>query len=369
MNARERVDAALRRTKLPDRVPLQFDLSRDLLEKFSAKYNLPLEYSPSYYEDLKYRISANDLRAAMGSDVVVVGAGVPNGFSPAKRDDGIVVNEFGMKMRQGLYYMDVIEEPLRSVSSEDEVKQFPFPDPYAAGRFDVAKREIAKFKQDYFIVGDLELSIFEMAWHMVGLEKFLVDIATGEPYVDVLFDRVLEFTIGIGKQLVELGVDAVWTGDDVGAQNGMLISPKMWRRYLKPRHAQLFKELKASNPNVLIAYHSDGAVAPVLNELIEIGMDVFNPVQPNVPGHDPAELKAKFGDSVAFWGGIDQQQLLPRGTPAEIEADVESKIKILGQGGGYLCAPAHIIQSDVSVENVEAFIAAVKKHGVYNQAS
>jgi len=366
MNARERVDAALRRNKLPDRVPLQFDLSSVLLEKFSAKYQLPLEYSPSYYEDLKFRISANELRTRMGSDVVVVGAGVPAGFTPAKSADGLITNEFGMKMKQGLYYMDVIEEPLRNVSSEDEVKRLPFPDPYAPGRMDVARREIAKYKQDYFIVGDLELSLFEMAWHMVGLEKFLVDLSTGEPYVDVLFDRVLEFTIGIGKQLVELGVDAIWCGDDVGAQNGMLISPKMWRRYLKPRHAQLFKELKATNSNVLIAYHTDGAVEPVLNELIEIGMEVFNPVQPNVPGHDPAALKAKYGDRMAFWGAIDQQQLLPRGTPAEIEADVASKIKILGQGGGYLCSPAHIIQADVSVENVEAFIAAVKKHGVYS---
>ncbi len=111
---------------------------------------------------------------------------------------------------------------------------------------------------------------------------------------------------------------------------------------------------------------SAAAVAAALRDsLIEIGMDVFNPVQPNVPGHDPKDLKAKFGDRVAFWGAIDQQQLLPKGTPEQIEADVADKIRVLGEGGGYLCSPAHIIQSDVSVENVESFIAAVKKHGVY----
>jgi uroporphyrinogen decarboxylase len=94
-------------------------------------------------------------------------------------------------------------------------------------------------------------------------------------------------------------------------------------------------------------------------------MDVFNPVQPNVPGHDPQELKDRFGDQLSFWGAIDQQQLLPFGTPEEIEADVAEKIRVLGAGGGYMCSPAHIVQADVSMENVEAFIAAVRKNGVY----
>jgi len=146
----------------------------------------------------------------------------------------------------------------------------------------------------------------------------------------------------------------------------MMISPKMWRKVFKPRFAEVFAELKAANPDVLIMYHCDGAVAPILEDLAEIGLDVFNPVQPNVPGHEPAELKAAVGDKLAFWGAIDQQALLPNGTPAEIEADIAAKIKVLGAGGGYMCSPAHIVQSDTSMENVEAFIAAVKKHGVYD---
>jgi uroporphyrinogen decarboxylase len=139
----------------------------------------------------------------------------------------------------------------------------------------------------------------------------------------------------------------------------MLISPRMWRRIFKPRYQELFADLKAVNPDVLIMYHSDGAVAPILDDLIEIGMDVFNPVQPNVPGHDPAELKSRFGDRLAFWGAIDQQHLLPQGTPEEIAQDVAEKLLILGEGGGYMCAPAHIIQADTSMANVKAFIEAV----------
>jgi len=100
--------------------------------------------------------------------------------------------------------------------------------------------------------------------------------------------------------------------------------------------------------------------------LIEIGVDVFNPVQPNVPGNEPPDLKSRFGDSVAFWGAIDQQHVLPFTDPETIEAHVAERIQILGAGGGYMCAPAHIIQADTSMEHVEAFIQAVKKYGVYN---
>ena len=363
MKPRDRVLTALKRTGVPDRVPVQFDLCRQLTDAFGEKYNIPVHYTTSYFEDVTYRISANELRTAMGSDCVVVGAGLPRGYSHPKTDDGCIINEFGMKMRQGPLYMEVVDTPLRNVSTVEQVHSQPFPDPLAPGRFDDAEKIIKQYKDEYFVIGDLELTMFEMSWHMVGLEKFMVDMAMGEEYIEVLLDRVREFSTGIGKRLVELGVDGIWFGDDFGAQNGMLISPKMWRRIFKPRYAALFQEFKAINPDLLIMYHTDGAVAPILPDLIEIGLDVFNPVQPNVPGHDPQELKDKFGDRLSFWGAIDQQNLLPNGTPAEIEADVAEKIRILGAGGGYMVAPAHIIQSDVSMENVEAFIAAAKKHG------
>lgn len=365
MNPKERVSTALRRTGLPDRVPVQFDLCRSLLDDFGRKHAVEVDYTTSYYEDVTYRISANALRTAMGSDCVVVGGSLPTGYTHRATEDGAIINEFGMKMRQGPLYMEVIEAPLAQVSSVSEVDAFLFPDPYAPGRLAAAERDIARFGREYFVIGDLELTMFEMAWHMVGLEKFMVDMANGEAYIEALLDRVKAFTIGLGKQLVALGVDGVWTGDDFGSQTGMLISPRMWRRIFKPRYQELFAELKAENPNVLMMYHSDGAIAPILDDLVEIGMDVFNPVQPNVPGHEPHELKARLGDRLSFWGAIDQQHLLPHGTPEEIERDVAEKIGVLGAGGGYMVAPAHIIQADTSMENVEAFIAAVKQHGAY----
>jgi uroporphyrinogen decarboxylase len=365
VNSKERVTKALTRKGLPDRVPMQFDLCRSLLEQFGAKYGIPVQYNRAVYEDVTYRISANELRTTMGSDCVIVGAGLPAGYEHPTTPDGCIINEFGMVMKPGILYYDVIGMPFSGSTTVEEVRGFPYPDPLAAGRFADASRDIARFRDEYFIVGDLELTLFEMAWHMTGMEKFMVDMSAGEQYIEVLLDKILEYSVGVGRKLVELGVDGVWSGDDFGAQNGMLISPRMWRRLFKPRMAELWQELKRANPNVMIMYHSDGAIAPILGDLVEIGLEVFNPVQPNVPGHDPQELKDRFGDRLSFWGAIDQQQLLPFGTSDEIETEVRAKIEVLGRGGGYMCSPAHIVQADTSMENVEAMIAAVRNHGPY----
>jgi len=366
MNSKQRVSTALRRTGLPDRVPLQFDLCHSLLEKFGAKYGVPVHYTPSYYEDVTYRLSGNELRLAMGSDCVIVGASLPRGYQHPVDAEGCPTNEFGMKMRQGPVYMEVIEHPLRAVEEPQQVADFPFPDPLADGRFDDAARYIAQYRADYFIVGDMELTMFDMMAQLVGLEKLLVDMASNKPYVPALIEKTKTFALAIGKKLAGLGVDGIWAGDDFGAQNGMLISPRMWRKYFKENYRQVYAELKAVNPDILILQHCDGAVAPILGDWIDVGLQVFNPVQPNVPGHEPEALKQQFGDRLSFWGAIDQQNLLPFGTPADIEADVKAKISVLGRGGGYMVAPAHVIQSDTPEENVEAFIAAVKKHGVYS---
>lgn len=365
MNSKERVWRALTRQGLPDRVPVQFDLSRSLAEQFAVKYGMSTNYTTSYYEDVTYRLSNNDLRVAMGSDCVIVGASLPANYQHPTDENGHITNEFGMKMREGPVYMDVIVHPLAEVTTAAEIEAFPFPDPLAEGRYDDAARDIAKYRDTHFIVGDMELTMFDMMQQLVGLEKLLMDLAQGVEYLEPLMDKCRVFATEVGKQLVHMGVDAVWAGDDFGAQNGMLISPRMWRRYFKERYRQVYADLKAVNPNVIICQHCDGAVAPILGDWIEVGLQVFNPVQPNVPGHEPEDLKSKFGDRMSFWGAIDQQKLLPFGTPEEIAADVRAKIAVLGRDGGYLVSPAHIIQGDTSMENVEAMIRAVWEHGVH----
>jgi len=367
MNSKERVRLALGREGAPDRVPLQFDLCGSLLAAFAQRLHMEVDYSPSYYEDLKYRISANDLRTAMGSDCVVVGGGLAQGFEPHADDEGCSLNEFGMRMRQGPLYMEVIESPLREVSSSKDVETYAFPDPHDPARYTKAEAEIVRYGKNYFLIGDCELTMFELSWHLVGMEKYMVDLAMGASYIEALLDKALRWSLGVATELGRRGVDAIWFGDDFGSQTGLMLSPRMWRKVFKPRYAQVFQAVKEMDPDILIIMHSDGAVAPLLPDLIEIGLQVFNPVQPNVPGHEPRDLKARFGDRLSFFGAIDQQELLPRGTPAQIAAEIRSRIEVLGEGGGYMAAPAHIIQADTSPENVEAFIGSVREFGVYGR--
>jgi uroporphyrinogen decarboxylase len=357
MNSKERVLAAFgRKDTPPDRVPIQFDLCRSLIEDLSAKHGLEPDYTMSYYEDLSYRISANELRVAMGSDCVVVGGEVAKDFVSETIGEGVFTNEFGMHMKPTSLYVEVVKCPLEDAETEDAIEAYKFPDAYAPGRFDKAHRDIARFGDTHFVIGDCELSLFEMAWHLTGMEKYLIDLMTEEEYVEVLNDKVEEWTTGLAVQLVEAGVDAIWLGEDLGTQVSMLISPDLWRRAFRPRHERVIAKLKAINPDLLVIMHSDGAVAPLLDDMIEIGVDVYNPVQPNVPGSDPVELKQKYGGRISFFGGIDQQQLMPSGDIEALGKEMKFRAGVLGEGGGYLMAPAHIVQADVAPETVEAML-------------
>ncbi|MFA5467840.1 MAG: uroporphyrinogen decarboxylase family protein [Sphaerochaetaceae bacterium] len=350
--------------KLPgkaDKIPLQFDLCRSLTDYFATKYNMEAEYTLSYYEDLTYRISANAIRTKMGSDCVVVGGSVAEDFKAKEFPDGTALNEFGMKMRPTSLYVEVVECPLKDVETEEDLAKYNFPDAYAKGRFEDAKRDIKRFGKEYFVIGDVELSLFELAWHLVGMEKYLIELAMGSPWIAKLNDMVEEWTTGLALSLIDLGVDAIWLGEDLGTQISMLISPDMWREHFKFRYERMIKKMKGANPDLLVIFHSDGAVAPLIDDFIEIGVDIYNPVQPNVPGSDPQELMDKYAGRINFFGGIDQQELLPSGNFEAIKEEIERRKNIMGKDGGYLMAPAHIIQADVEPETVEFMCSLFKE--------
>lgn len=367
MNSKERVLKALRKQEgFPDRVPIQFDLCRQHIEAFGKKLGIEPDYALSYYEDLTYRISANEIRTRMGSDVVVVGGTVPEGYSPRQVNGDITMNEFGMYMKPTQLYVEVVKCPLENIMTKEDAERYPFPDPYARGRFEKAKRDILKYGNSYFIIGDVEISLFEMAWHLTGLEKYMTGMLCDEPWIEPLNDRVEEWSTGLALQLVNAGVDAIWFGEDLGSQTSTLISPEDWRIKFKPRHKRMIDRIRRENPDIIVIMHSDGAVAPLIEDFIEIGVDVYNPVQPNVEGSDPQELKDRYGDRISFFGGIDQQSLLPSGDFRAISEEIRRRIGILGKNRGYLLAPAHILQADVSADTIEFMIKSAIDAGVYN---
>jgi uroporphyrinogen-III decarboxylase len=185
----------------------------------------------------------------------------------------------------------------------------------------------------------------------------LLDMVVDPDLANHLFDIPFQYHLTAAKKLVELGVDMVWTGDDMGAQHQMMISPRMWRTYFKPRMAAFISELKALNPDVKVAYHTDGNVEPIIPELIEIGLDVLNPVQP--ASMDPAKIKKLYGKQLSFWGTIDEQRTLPFGTQENVANEIRQRLATVGYDGGLILAPTHHVQLDTPLENFWAMVNTI----------
>jgi len=195
------------------------------------------------------------------------------------------------------------------------------------------------------------------------MEKLLAELMMETEYVVPLFEASAEYQTQIGLRLIQIGVDAIWFGDDFGTQTSLIIHPETSREQLKPHYKRMLDHFKKAKPDIIPILHCDGAVTELLDEIREIGFEVFNPVQPGVPGHMPHDMKDKFGYRFTFWGAIDQQALLPNGTDEELEKDIIEKISIPDKGGGYMIVPVHILQADVSPERMLKLIELCKKHG------
>lgn len=358
MTSRERVLKAIAHQE-PDRPPVFATVTPQVAEKLSKHLKLP--YEEPFDSLLSTRISHMQLLTRLGNDCVGIAACAPDNAPTITDENGIIVNEWGMRFKNAGLYNEFYEFPLAHASTKADIDNYPFPDPFATGRFRNAKAAIEKYSKDYAIVADLETSIFETSWYLVGLEKLFMDLMLEAEYLDPLLDKIMHINTEIGKELIRLGADIIWAGDDFGSQQGLIMDPETWRKYFKPRIKWMFGEFRKVNPNIKIAWHSCGSILPIIPDFIEIGLDILNPLQPLAHGMDPIFLKDEYGKDLSFFGAICVQDLLPHKNPQEIKAEVKRRAKILGQDGGYIIAPAHNIQDDTSVENILAFFEAVKE--------
>lgn len=238
------------------------------------------------------------------------------------------------------------------------LKDFPFPDPHDPQRFGGLPAFLAAHP-DRFRLISLSFSMFERAWMLRGMEDLLVDMLSAPEYVDELMDRILEYDLGMLEDVLKYDIDGVMFGDDWGQQSGLIFGKRLWRRFIKPRAAQLYSLAKKSGKAVFI--HCCGKVQELFPELIEMGLDVFNPFQPEVM--DPYEIKKQYGSQLSFYGGVSIQQLLPYGTPQQVDYEVKRLIDEVGIQGGYIIAPSHDMPGDIPLENLLAFIQAVQSQG------
>jgi uroporphyrinogen decarboxylase len=262
-------------------------------------------------------------------------------------------NQFGA-------YTEMVHHPLANIKDPSE---FQMPDFSRPDRYDGVKNLIAEYGEEYGIMGGVACTLFELAWYLRGLQQVLMDAVLSKDFLHAYLDKLMGWIEVAGRKLTELGVDIVWIGDDFGTQNRMLVRPELFREFFKPRYAKLFAAWKAINPQVKIAFHSDGYIYPIIGDLVEIGLDILNPIQPK--SMDPAKVKKDFGKRLTLWGTVDIQEVLPFGTPQDVANEVKLRVATTAQGGGLILAPAHNIQPEVPLENVLAFYQAAKEYGRY----
>ena len=190
------------------------------------------------------------------------------------------------------------------------------------------------------------------------MSQLLMDMAVQPEFVEDLLDRILhEWNLPIIEQQLALGVDGFYFADDWGTKTGLMFSPAMWRRFIKPRLAIIYQHCQQAG--VVVGQHSDGAVELLFPDLIEIGLQVFNPLSPSVM--DPDTMKDKYGDRLTFYGGIDVETTLPLGTPDQVREEIRSRAETMGRGGGYILQSSHTMLEDVPMENIVAYVEEVRR--------
>ena len=354
MKPRDRVQMALNHEE-PDRCPMQISFTPE----FAERLRKDMEIQGRKVHNPHGGGNTYEVERALGQDMLLTSVGWANSYY---MDDKAYVDEWGVGWDVQPYetpfgtgnYTEIVRHPL---AGDEAISGYLPPDPNRPELYTDAAQVVTNFKDTYWIVGVTVTTILETAWALRGLEQMLLDMALDPDVANHLLDIPYHYHLAAAKKLVELGVDMIWTGDDIGSQNEMMISPRMWRKYLKPRMANFITELKQINPEIKVAYHSDGNIKRIIPELIEIGVDVLNPIQP--ASMDPAQIKSEFGDRLCFWGSIDEQYTLPFGSAADVAAEVRLRMETIGRGGGLILAPTHHVQLDTPLENFWAMVNTI----------
>lgn len=263
-------------------------------------------------------------------------------------------DEWGCKWdaKQDLFYMN---NPLENW---EDFERYQLPDPWAPGYLDYAEMVTAKYAHERIVTGYHFCALFERAYILRGFENVLADFYEEEERLTALLDKITAFQVELAKRYIGIGVNCGRTVDDYGTQTSLIISPPMWRKFIKPRLAQIIAVYR--NAGLPVIHHSCGNIMSIVGDLAEIGVNVLNPIQPNAM--DLTALADGYGDKLAFFGGICNQHVLPHQTPEEIDASVKATVDILGKNGRYIIAPSNSIGRDVPEENVEAFYRAAQKY-------
>jgi uroporphyrinogen decarboxylase len=385
MNSRERLEMSLNHME-PDFIPA--DLGATVLTSVNmAAYkklrkHLGLPEVPPRFSDLVQQcvVVDEDVRQFFKVDVRDVAPRSSATFQIEIKEDKPDYTYFhdewgiGWKMpREGGLYYDMFQHPLSGEITKADIDNFPWPNPTDPARF-TGLRERAhhafEVEQQGVILGGLCAGIMEMAAWMRGFKDYFEDFAGNQELMGYFLDKIVDLKIAYWeKALSEVGdcVSAIGEADDMAGQFDMLISPRTYRNVVKPRHKRLFDFIH-QHSRAKIFFHSCGSVYKVIGDLVDVGVDILNPVQVSAANMDSAKLKREFGKDITFWGGaVDTQNVLGNGTVQQVKDDVRKRIDDLAPGGGFVFAAVHNIQGNVPPENIVAMFDTLKEFGMYKK--
>lgn len=257
-------------------------------------------------------------------------------------------------------HMTRMHHPLEKMTTLHELKAYPFPQlsvkTSAAQKLAVRQAHL----RGKFTLGGAECSIWETVWYARGMEVLMMDMLTDEELACFVLDKVTGNTVISAVNFAKAGADGLMLGGDIGMQKTIMLSEDLYRKYLKPRLKKIIDAARTVKPDIIIIYHSCGYVVPFIEDLIEAGIDVLNPVQPECMNFE--ELFIEYGKRLSFSGTLGTQTLMPFGSPDEIKNEVKSRLDFVGPNGGLLICPTHVLEPEVPVENIIAYIDVCKAY-------
>ncbi len=354
MTSKERVHRALRRQPT-DRVPIFMWFHPQTRRRLGELLDVPAEYVPL--------VMGDDIRQAWVSNNHAM-EGIVH-----RRDGQSHVDDWGIEWTRIDGFNQISKYPLAG-ASDKQLRQYRFPAERMEALVDLMK-PVMDYKFDYFIGCDVSPCVFELYWRLRGMQDTLMDMLLKPDLSREMLGRAAEFSIALSEAACRrFRMDWLWLGDDAGGQQSMLMSPAVWREMVKPllkQNADVGKKHK-----VYVAFHSCGMIRPIIPDLIEIGVNVLNPIQCNCPGMDPLELKKEFGRDLVFMGGVDTQGVLPHGTAAQVRKATARLLEgMTGDGGGYILAASHTVPPETPDDNIFAMYdeAGVSEEQIFDNAA
>jgi uroporphyrinogen decarboxylase len=299
--------------------------------------------------------------------------GEPERTADLELGEGRYKDMWGVVRRKppsSLYY-DLEESPLAGEIAIRDIVRYPWPDPDDPGMTRGLRDRIDGIRNDtdYAIVLNLPSAFVHASQYLRGFEDWFDDCINDHKRLEALFDAILEVNMAICERALRLvgdRVDVVFTADDLGTQGGPQVSPELFRKLFKPRLKRYLTLIHDLSP-AKILFHTCGSVWLLLDDLVDAGIDILNPIQVTAAQMDTPKLKERYGNLLSFWGAIDTQQVLPRGSTDDVKAELRRRIDDLGHQGGYVVAAVHNIQPDVPPENTVAMYDFAREYGRYGQ--